>query len=494
MSMIDFFVKNPAKVAVGVLLMALFGLVALRQMPMQLTPEVQTPTITVETRWPGASPQEVEQEIVVEQEEQLKGVEGVAKMTSESSDSMGRITLEFLVGTDMQKAVVDVIGRLEQVPEYPQDADKPVISTANANDRPIAWFILGPLNPSSEELLAFAEKHPDVAEKIEKIRTTSNTGLAMLRLRMFAKEYPAASELLPPPGLDVPKMRRFAEDEIEAKFERVPGVSQSNVLGGLEDELQVVIDPERLAARQLTIADVRDVLRQQNEDTSGGDYWEGKRRWVVRTLGQFRDPQQVEQQLLAVRDGNPVYVRDVADVRLGYKKPDGLVRRFGESSIAVNALRETAQRTGCDGRIAGGQRGVESRHPQGTGITTDAGLRRDHIYPFLVESCPAKYLYRRRFDDGGADDLFASGDADVAGCSVDHCQRAGCRLCLVLVFYCDIGDRAWRRFLVRTRCSGCRLGNPHQYRGDIPDSGHHGAITERYQSGRFGVCGRDVGR
>ena len=87
MQLIDFFVKNPAKVIVGVLLMALFGVVALLRMPMQLTPEVQTPTITVETRWPGASPQEVEQEIVIEQEEQLKGVEGLTKMSSESSRS-----------------------------------------------------------------------------------------------------------------------------------------------------------------------------------------------------------------------------------------------------------------------------------------------------------------------------------------------------------------------------------------------------------------------
>jgi hydrophobic/amphiphilic exporter-1 (mainly G- bacteria), HAE1 family len=93
-------------------------------MPMQLTPEVQIPTITVETRWPGASPQEVEQEIVLEQEEQLKGVEGVTKMSSESMDSMGRITLEFLVGTNMDRAVVNVIGRLEQVTDYPEEAEE----------------------------------------------------------------------------------------------------------------------------------------------------------------------------------------------------------------------------------------------------------------------------------------------------------------------------------------------------------------------------------
>ncbi len=114
-----------------------------------------------------------------------------------------------------------------------------------------------------------------------------------------------------------------------------------NVMGGLEEELQVVVDPQRLAARQLTIEDVRRVLRSQNKDTSAGDFWEGKRRWVVRTMGQFRSPEQVAKQVLATRDGSPVFISDVAEVRMGFKKPDGLVRRFGDSSIAINAIRQT---------------------------------------------------------------------------------------------------------------------------------------------------------
>lgn len=342
MNLINAIVHNPVKVTVGVLMTVLFGLVALTRMPMQLTPEVQSPTITVETRWPGASPQEVEREIVLEQEEQLKSVEGITKLSSESADSKGTITLEFLVGTNMDEALLKVNSRLQQVPEYPEDADQPIISTANAADRPIAWFILSSRLPADEKIVAFQKAHPEVKEQLEIVRNTPNPGLAMLRLRLLAEEYPEVrGGILPEKDIEVTKLRRFAEDEIEARFERVSGVSQSNVLGGLEDELQVVVDSEQLAARQLTISDVRNVLRGQNADTSAGDFWEGKRRWVVRTLGQFRNKEEVENQLLAVSDGAPVYVRDVAEVRLGYKKPDGLVRRFGESSIAVNCVRET---------------------------------------------------------------------------------------------------------------------------------------------------------
>lgn len=132
----------------------------------------------------------------------------------------------------------------------------------------------------------------------------------------------------------------MAEDEIESRLERVEGVSAADLVGGRTDELQVIVDPQLLAARGLTIEDLRLALVSQNQDTSGGDFWEGKRRYVVRTLGQFRSPEQVEGVIIARRDGKPVYVRDVATAKLGTKKPDGVVRRFGARNIAVRITRE----------------------------------------------------------------------------------------------------------------------------------------------------------
>jgi multidrug efflux pump subunit AcrB len=135
MNLIQTFVHNPVKVAVGVILIVLFGIISMFAMPMQLTPEVEIPTLTIQTTWPGASPQEVEREIVQEQEEQLKSVEGVRKMSSESMDSMGSVTLEFPVGVDMQEAMLKVNTKLAQVPDYPEDANEPVINTSNASDQ-----------------------------------------------------------------------------------------------------------------------------------------------------------------------------------------------------------------------------------------------------------------------------------------------------------------------------------------------------------------------
>lgn len=337
---IEAFVRNPVKVSVGVLIVALFGIIALIRMPMQLTPEVQIPTISIQTRWPGASPQEIEREIVQEQEEQLQSVEGVTKMTSECMDSSGQITLEFNVGTNMEKALLKVNSRLQQVPEYPEDADEPVITTADAAERPIAWFILSARMPDRDLIEQYRKDHPEIADELQTVLDAVNPGLGELRLRRLAKQHPDLATILPPP-IDIPTLRKFAEDHIEAQFERVPGVSNSNVFGGQDPEMQVIVDPQKLASRQLTIPDVRRILRAENIDTSAGDFWEGKRRYVVRTLGQFRSPEQVEDLVLTVTEGAPVLLRDVAEVRLGYKKPDGFVRRFGSSNIAVNAQRET---------------------------------------------------------------------------------------------------------------------------------------------------------
>jgi HAE1 family hydrophobic/amphiphilic exporter-1 len=291
MHLIAFCLRNPVKVAVGVLLSLLFGAISLTQMPVQLTPEVERPEIEISTRWPGASPQEIEREIVQEQEEQLKSVPGVVKTSSDSQLGVGRITLEFEVGSDMRDALVKVGNRLQQVKEYPPDADEPVITPSSSSDRPIAWLILKPL--------------PERAD------------------------------------IDITEYGRFTEDYVESRIERVPGVADAEVSGGREPELQVIIDPQQLAARQITIGDLRQALVAYNKDTSGGDFYEGKRRYVVRTRGQLTSPEQVEGVIVAHRDGAPVYLREVADARIGFKKPTTIVRRVGEPAVSVRVTRET---------------------------------------------------------------------------------------------------------------------------------------------------------
>ncbi|MDV2480271.1 MAG: efflux RND transporter permease subunit [bacterium] len=290
MKIIERSIRYPVSVTVGVLLVALFGLLALMRIPVQLTPTVEKPEITVETRWPGASPQEVEREIVEEQEEQLKSVEGLRRLTSESMDGRGRVVLEFGVGSNMNANLLKVANKLNQVPSYPDEADEPVISSVNIRGNAIAWFILKPK---------------------------------------------------PGNPVNINHLRDFADDFVKPLIERVSGVARSNIYGGQERELRVVVDPEALAARNVTLLQVATALDEENRNISGGDFDEGKRRYIVRTTGEFQSPEDVANVIIARHNGSAIYVRDVARVELGFKDADFAVRHMGEPGIALNALRAT---------------------------------------------------------------------------------------------------------------------------------------------------------
>jgi hydrophobic/amphiphilic exporter-1 (mainly G- bacteria), HAE1 family len=335
MNFIQFSIRNPVKISVAVLLTVMFGMISLLATPVRLTPDVSEPEATVTTRWPGASAQEVEREIIEEQEAQLKSVEGLREFKSESSDSQGRITLKFEVGTKPDDARAKVADKLNQVPDYPENAKEPTVSTGNTNSNAIAWFILKPVTPTPEDLQSFVRLHPELKTELAPMLD----GTEPIDLSALAKMAEQHTQLWPliKGKNDPSRMRKFAEDVIEARFERVDGISNANVYGGREIEFRVTVNPARLAAFRLTISDLRRALEEQNKNTSGGDLWEGKQRNVIRTIGQFDSPEQVSNTIITQRDNGPIRVSDVAEVGIHYKKPDGVVRQKGLEGLAVNA-------------------------------------------------------------------------------------------------------------------------------------------------------------
>jgi HAE1 family hydrophobic/amphiphilic exporter-1 len=284
-------IRYPVTTTVGVLLLVLFGMLALFRIPIQLTPDVEEPKITVQTIWPGASPQEVEREIVDEQEEQLKSLEGLVKMESSSSDSSGSITLTFQVGSDIDSALLKVSNRLEQVPRYPDDVDKPVIRTVDIGAGAIAWLILAPMDEGGFE------------------------------------------------G-DLSTLFSFADDNIKPRFERVPGIAFSNIFGGREREMHVIVDPAKLAMRRVTLNQLGAALDRENRNYSGGDFNEGKRRYIVRTVGEYESTEDIEDIVIAIRNGVPIYLKDVARAELGYRKAGAKVFQKGRLVLAINAVKE----------------------------------------------------------------------------------------------------------------------------------------------------------
>jgi len=287
--LVDSSIKNPVTVTVGVFFILLFGFIALLRIPVQLTPEIQEVEIQVETIWPGASPQEVEREIIEEQEDQLKSVEGLVEMKSESFRSRGRVIMKFQTGTDQDTALLKVSNKLNQVPQYPADVEEPVIESTGTESDAIAWFVF---------------------EKI--------------------KGDPA----------DVLFEKKFIEDNVKPRLERIPGVAAVNVYGGREEEMKVIVNPNALASRNITIQDMIRALDRENRNVSAGDLDEGKRRYIVRTVGQYRSVEDIENVIIRQVNGAPVYIRDVAQVKFGYKKSEATIRQKGTPAIVMNAIRE----------------------------------------------------------------------------------------------------------------------------------------------------------
>lgn len=291
MKLVDSSIRYPVTVTVAVLLVSLFGMLAVVRIPIQLIPDVEFPQAVVTTAWPGASPEEIETEIVREQEEQLKSLEGLTEMTSTSVQSVGTVRLRFATGTDPEAVLMRVNNRLQQVPDYPTNVLKPVITSKDPfEDTAIAWLVL-----------------------------TQAEGT----------------------DVDVELERHFAEETVKPALERIPGVAASNVYGGRDRELHVTVDPQQLAVRGLTMQQVAAAIDAENRDISAGDFDEGKRAYVVRTVSRYASPEEVEAVVLTWRGGAPVYVRDVARVALAYGDRESTMRQKGQPSLALNIVRET---------------------------------------------------------------------------------------------------------------------------------------------------------
>ena len=151
MDPVKFSINDPVKVIVGVLVILLFGFIGLYRLPYQLSPSLEVPQITVTTLWTGATPYEIEREIIEEQEKVFKGIPNLVEMESTSWNSRGSVTLKFKLGTNIDDALLRVSNKLNEVRSYPENTEKPVISATGATSSPVVWLLLKttPDNPNS---------------------------------------------------------------------------------------------------------------------------------------------------------------------------------------------------------------------------------------------------------------------------------------------------------------------------------------------------------
>ena len=265
--MFRFAIEKPLIIAVAVLIICLFGLLAIFRVPIQMIPDLDVRVITVITQWPGATPQDVEKEIIIEQEEYLRRIPGLERMISQARTGRAEIELEFPYGVEINEVLIRVNNALTQVPGYPENVDEPRLVTSTVSNNPFLFFLTRPL-PGN------------------------------------------------PQNVNMVEMRDFLEDHVRVQIERVPGVSEVRMWGGAERQIKVYVDPVKLAERQITLSEVRNAIRARNRDVSGGDLDSGKRRYLLRTVGRFATTEDIENMVIAHRDGVFIRLRDLGYAEL----------------------------------------------------------------------------------------------------------------------------------------------------------------------------------
>ena len=289
MDIIRFFIHKPVTVAVGVILIVMFGFIGFQKLPVQLTPDVETPLITVNTAWYGATPYEIEKEIIEKQEKVLKGLQGLTEMESSSYNGLGTITLSFKIGTNLDDALLRVSNKMSEVGNYPENVTKPTIESSGANSSPIIWMML--------------KTTPGNTEPINQFKT-------------------------------------FFEDNVRQHLERVSGVGSLLVFGGTDTTLDVIIDAQKMARYNVTINQIIASIRRANQNISAGILGMAKKNYRIRTISQFQTPEDALDVVIFDDGINRVYLRDVAQVEKGYKKEDASVLHSGEQVVVVAVRKE----------------------------------------------------------------------------------------------------------------------------------------------------------
>ncbi|MGD8790741.1 MAG: efflux RND transporter permease subunit, partial [Burkholderiales bacterium] len=290
--MLEGAIKHGTLLAIGVLIVCVFGILALMRVPVQMIPDLEVRVITIRTSWPGATPQDIEKEILIEQEEFLRSVTGVERMVSTATMGEAMVALEFPFGVDLNDALIRVNNALTRVPSYPENVNEPRLYATSFSSNSFMYFRVSPVAGN-------------------------------------------------PQGVDMNLMLDFIDDNVRTRMERVPGVSEVGMYGGAAQQMQIFVDPGRLAERGITLTQLRTAIRERNIDISGGDLNSGKRRYLLRTVGRFQSPQDVEELVIAARNGAIIRLKDVARVRLHHYEIRSHAFVNGEPVIFLSIRRET---------------------------------------------------------------------------------------------------------------------------------------------------------
>ncbi|MCC6490451.1 MAG: efflux RND transporter permease subunit [Candidatus Hydrogenedentes bacterium] len=288
MKLTDHAVDKSTTVIVLLVVITVAGLFSYVVLPRESNPEVIVPFINVTVTYEGVTPGDMESLVTLPIERKLTGLSGVKEITSTSVEGASNIVIEFQANTVIEDALQKVRDKVDLAKQdLPEDADDPIISEINLGEIPIMLLSL-----------------------------TGNVSL---------------------PGLN-----EIAED-LEDRIEAIPGVLDVQIIGGVEREIQIEVDPERVAEYGISLADLIEITRLENVNTPGGAMDLGEAKFLMRTPGEFRTPDELTGLVVKVGPEGAVYLRDVATVKDGFKDVDSISRVDGKPAVTLTVSKRTGE-------------------------------------------------------------------------------------------------------------------------------------------------------
>ena len=274
-------VNKRTSVVVLAIIIIIFGFMSYNSLPREAAPDITIPYIFIMTNYPGVAPVDIEQSITIPIEKKLKGLEAVKQIKSSSTEGASSIIIEFVAGTDIEEVLNKTKDKVDLAkPDLPADLEEdPEVIEINISELPIIVFSL------------------------------SGT-VGLVRLKEIAEDL---------------------QDDIES----IPGVLEAEVTGGLEREIRVEPDPDKLAYYGLSILSLQDLIAKENQNVSGGAIRLGDGRFQLRVPGEFQSPEEIYGLIVGLQSGQPVYLKDVARVLDGFKDEEGRSRLNGYEAINI---------------------------------------------------------------------------------------------------------------------------------------------------------------
>ncbi|BFU90205.1 MAG: putative Multidrug efflux transporter [Nitrospira sp.] len=292
MSLFETCIHRPVFAIVMTLLLVLFGFLSFLRLPVREYPDIKPPIVSVRTVYQGASASVVELDVTTPLEDALSGIQGLRTITSASREEVSLITMEFELKRDLDGATNDVRDRVSQIrPVLPLGILEPHVEKAAAENTEVLWLTVS------------SDRH---------------------------------SEL---------EMSDIADRFIKTRLAMIPGVSATYLDGERRYAMRIWLDPDRLAARRLTVEDVEEAIRNQNASIPAGRIEGNQMEFGVSLKGTLQSPRQFESLIVAYREGYPVRLEDVARVELGAEDTRKLVRFNGKSSLGISVSRQSKANT-----------------------------------------------------------------------------------------------------------------------------------------------------